>query len=253
MNRSIITHIGVSLAAAGAGFGGGYILAKKRAERTLEEEIRSVKDAYYAKLQNKPPLRDLAHEVLERAEEELEVKGEVLEAEAVAIANGYVPSTDAREGDFSEAGNQHNLQPGQITYPPETDPEDEARQQKYEQSRAVNTFDTEGDDVAFQRNSEHPYLVSQESWGEPAFDDYDKLSLVYYVDDNTLTDESENIVEDIEAVVGSKNLTYFGGNARSGDDLIIYVRNEKQKADYEVMMRQTSYQAWVMTERPEEE
>ncbi len=251
MNKNIISHVGVAVAAAGAGFGGGWLITKRRARKELDAAVQSVKRAYYAKLEEKPPLAEVAKELKERAEEEIDLKTQVVEAENVALQAGYVPGTNVPEGEFVETIPLTNDEEPTFVREEYVDQAAEAVQKAYEKSH--NIFDTEADEAAFHRNPEAPYLISQDSWGEPAFDDFEKIALIYYVDDNTLTTEDDKPIEGIERVVGQKNLTYFGPNSQSGDELILYVRNEQARTDYEILLRKTSYQLYVLTQTPDEE
>jgi hypothetical protein len=73
-----------------------------------------------------------------------------------------------------------------------------------------------------------PYRISE---GDFVVDDdeYAKVSLEYYSDDDSLFEGSEYI-SNVEETVGEDNLDFF---ASMGDE-IMYVRNEKYKTDYEV-------------------
>lgn len=259
MNTNIVTNVGIGVASAGVGFAAGYFLAKKKTQKLADEEILSVKEAYHKRLEEKPPISEVAKELRDRAEEELHLKTEVVKAESVALEAGYIPGADAPEGEFrtmpltgGDEGNEHNLQPGERTYLPETDPEEEALQENFESNGVRNMFDTEDEQKLFERNAEAPYLVTEEAWGSPEGDNFEKMALIYYSGDNTLTDESDRPIEAIEELVGSKNLTMFG-RGQSGDDLILYVRNEQTKTDYEILHRKTSYQMYILTEHPDQE
>jgi hypothetical protein len=73
-----------------------------------------------------------------------------------------------------------------------------------------------------------PYRISE---GDFVVDDdeYAKVSLEYYSDDDSLFEGSEYI-SNIEETVGEDNLDFF---VSMGDE-IMYVRNEKYKTDYEI-------------------
>ncbi len=73
-----------------------------------------------------------------------------------------------------------------------------------------------------------PYRISQ---GDFVVDDdeYAKVSLEYYSDDECIFEGSEYI-PNIEETVGQDNLDFFA----SVDDDVMYIRNEKYKTDYEI-------------------
>lgn len=73
-----------------------------------------------------------------------------------------------------------------------------------------------------------PYRISE---GDFVVDDdeYAKVSLEYYSDDDSLFEGSE-FISNVEETVGQDNLDFFA----SIDDETMYIRNEKYKTDYEV-------------------
>ena len=73
-----------------------------------------------------------------------------------------------------------------------------------------------------------PYRISE---GDYVIDDdeYAKVTLEYYTDEDGLFEGSEYI-SNVEGTVGQDNLDFF---VSTGDD-IMYVRNEKYKTDYEI-------------------
>lgn len=75
---------------------------------------------------------------------------------------------------------------------------------------------------------DRPYLISVEEYAE--LDDYEVISLYYYEDD-VLTDELGNVIDDVDDTVGIDNLKKF-------DDIgvdSIYIRNDARQSDYEVL------------------
>ena len=73
-----------------------------------------------------------------------------------------------------------------------------------------------------------PYRITE---GDFVVDDdeYAKVSLEYYTDDDGLFEGSE-FISNIEGTVGQDNLDFLA----SVDDDVLYVRNEKYKTDYEI-------------------
>jgi len=87
----------------------------------------------------------------------------------------------------------------------------------------------------------NPYIISLEEFSEE-HPEYDKSTIYYYVSDDTLTDENEEIMDDIPGTVGDEALDLFtvddDGHA-SGD--VVYVRNERLAIDYEIVGLYKSY------------
>ena len=77
-------------------------------------------------------------------------------------------------------------------------------------------------------DAERPYIIPEEDF---VVDDeeYTKVSLDYYTDDEMLYEGEEPIIN-VEQVVGRDNINLLHG----GPDDVIYVRNEKYGIDYEI-------------------
>lgn len=81
---------------------------------------------------------------------------------------------------------------------------------------------------------ERPYVISPEEFGE--FDDYERISLTYYAD-GKLTDDNDELVDDVDEIVGEDSLTHFG----EYEDDSVFVRNDARKCDYEILLDQRNY------------
>lgn len=77
--------------------------------------------------------------------------------------------------------------------------------------------------------NDKPYVISPEDFGE--YEDYETISLTYYKD-KVLTDELNEIVEDIEETVGEESLNHFG----EYEDDSVFVRNDSKRCDYEILL-----------------
>ena len=73
-----------------------------------------------------------------------------------------------------------------------------------------------------------PYVIMPEEFGE--FDDYRQIGLSYY-SDGILVDDNDDIIENVEEVVGLESLKHFG----EYEDDAVHVRNDKFKCDYEIL------------------
>ncbi len=71
-----------------------------------------------------------------------------------------------------------------------------------------------------------PYVISPDEFGET---DYKIISLNYYAD-KVLTDEFDNIIDDVEGTVGEASLDTFG----EYEDDTVFVRNDSLEIDYEI-------------------
>ena len=81
----------------------------------------------------------------------------------------------------------------------------------------------EGKDV------DRPYAITPDEFAE--LDGYRTETLYYYAD-GILADEDDNIIEDVDDIVGEENLTTFEEDKRFDS---IYIRNDACKTDYEIL------------------
>ena len=79
-----------------------------------------------------------------------------------------------------------------------------------------------------------PYVISPDEFGE--IDDYETVSLSYY-EDGVLADDWDNEIEDVESLVGEESLSHFG----EYEEDCVYVRNDRYKTDYEILMVLSKY------------
>ena len=81
---------------------------------------------------------------------------------------------------------------------------------------------------------EKPYVISPEEFGE--FEEYEKISLTYYADE-VLADENDEEVDDVDEIVGKESLNHFG----EYEDDSVFVRNDRLKCDYEILLDRRNY------------
>ncbi len=81
---------------------------------------------------------------------------------------------------------------------------------------------------------EIPYIISPDEFGEE--DEYETISLTYYAD-GVLADDMDYLVEDVEETVGTDYASHFG----EYEDDSVFVRNDRLRADYEILMDERNY------------
>ena len=91
-----------------------------------------------------------------------------------------------------------------------------------------NKKETEVNDV------EKPYVISPDEFGE--IYGYETIDLTYY-SDGVLTDDQDEIIDDVEAIVGLDALERFG----EYEEDAIHVRNDRLKCDYEILLDNKPY------------
>lgn len=90
-------------------------------------------------------------------------------------------------------------------------------------------------------NYKDPYPIPPDILGS---DGYDQITL-FYTEDKVLLNEDDTKVDNIEDVVGLDSLNHFG----EYEEDVLYVRNERLRTDYEVLMDPRTYPQ-VLEERP---
>lgn len=103
---------------------------------------------------------------------------------------------------------------------------------KEQYSKIVNMYNTLSDDEVEDEDKciDRPYVISPDEFGE--FDDYERISLVAYMGDGVLTDDDDEIIDNVDEVVGLDYADHFG----EYEDDYVYIRNDKFKCDYEISM-----------------
>ena len=79
-----------------------------------------------------------------------------------------------------------------------------------------------------------PYVITPDEFGE--IDEYEKVSLKYY-SDGCLTDDQDDIIEDVDEVIGYESLNHFG----EFEEDSVFVRNDALKTDYEILLDPRDY------------
>lgn len=80
----------------------------------------------------------------------------------------------------------------------------------------------------------NPYVIPPEEFGE--IENYDRVSLTYYAD-CVLADDNNDVVDDVDDVVGTDSFTHFG----EYEDDSVFVRNDRLRCDYEILLDQRKF------------
>lgn len=79
-----------------------------------------------------------------------------------------------------------------------------------------------------------PYIIPPEEFDQNP--DYEKITLTMY-SDGVLTDEYDEVIEDVDDTVGEDSLNHFG----EYEDDCVYVRDERTDRDYEILRDNRPY------------
>lgn len=106
-----------------------------------------------------------------------------------------------------------------------------------------NTWDIEIEKSKREAQPDEPYVISKEEF-QSGTSGYSQGSLSYFVEDDTLIDEQDQPLPDTESTVGEDNLNRFGHG--SGDNRVVYIRNDRLEMEWEVVKHEGSYNKHVL-------
>jgi hypothetical protein len=109
-----------------------------------------------------------------------------------------------------------------------------------------NIFDN-GDELKINKDDRHPgkpYVVDLDEYMDVP-EGHDQVTLTYYSGDNVLADESDEVVHNVDTIVGRMNLNMFGASDPDQPHVVL-VRNPKLKMDYEITYSTGKYAHEVM-------
>lgn len=210
MNKAI----GFVIFAAGAAVGSAvtWYYTKKKYAQIAREEIESVKEVF-AKNANAHSETDISQDDDEKSSQEkaemAREKPSVAEYAKKLSKEGYTKYSTSEimvDDDEEEESDDPGQEPGKYFGDPDA----------------------------------KPYVIPPEEFGEK--DDYDRISLSYY-SDHILADEDDQLLEDVDDVVGFDSLTHFG----EYEDDSVYVRNDRLKTDYEILRDERKYSDVIKT------
>ena len=90
------------------------------------------------------------------------------------------------------------------------------------------------------------YVIKPDEFGE--FEDYETISL-FYTEDGVLLDDRYERVDDPDFTISMESLDHIGDYA----DDCVYVRNDRLKADYEILVEERTYSEILRKELHREE
>lgn len=123
----------------------------------------------------------------------------------------------------------------------EDSPEDKTKT-KYE--NVASRYGSIPDDVMLteevikMRKANGPRVISPTEYEEFVDDGYTSESLYYYAD-GVLTDDWDNVIEDVEEMVGEESLKHFGDYPNEPDT--VYVLNDNHRSVYEILRDEDNF------------
>ena len=171
-----------------------YVVVKDKFEKIAQEEIDSVKEVFGR-----------------RVEKETDKKVEKIAKKEV-------------EKIRKEYNEYNNLTKNYASY---SKNETEENIEEDEEVCENNEDRVELDEIERASDYDKPYIIEPQEFG--ALDGYSLITLYHY-SDNVLADDCDELVEDLDDVVGEDYASHFG----EYEDDCVYVRNDRLKADYEI-------------------
>lgn len=225
--NSLAKYIFVGVGSAATGYAAGYFLAYKKAHKILDKGIAELEAHYIDSIDRikkdgpySTPM-DAAAILIQKMEDE------PLITDPEDILKNYRHKIDDR-GNVDLHGSSEDI--------PEVEPEEVVEPPKF---RTI-------------RDPHGPYVISIEEYMEEDVDSpFLKVEMTYFQGDATLVDTKDQIVADIDGVVGLKNLDKWG--VGTPDPSQVYIRNERLEIDIEVTKDEQTYSRAILGIMSEDE
>lgn len=199
--NSTLKGVLIFVLGAAAGFLATWKLIEKKYKDIAQEEIDSVKDTFSKMKKNEYPDKLEDYPDFEEFDDSDD-------------------SDDVEEEPKPEQKIDRNNKPDIVEYAKilsETGYTNYAERQDKKEKKGVEPVE-----------DERPYVISPDEFGEK--DGYENVTLTYYAD-GVLTDYFDNVISNVDEVVGFDSLDHFG----EYEDDVVFVRNEKMETDYEIL------------------
>lgn len=274
--KTVITNILMFAGGVGVGYAFSYFLNRKKFEDWANEEINSVKNTYNPNRKEgifATPEGAVAALIPDEETRQMgrdEVSRMLMDA-GYAPLNGIDPASD---DDDEQAKISIGLIPeseeeeynDSLMSQGEPNPDDDELEQSWitgdtiVQSIWDNTARNEeisvmtnidGDDTfVIKRHADKPYIIDVDTYMEDD-GEVSKLSLLYFEEDGQLVDDREQLIPNVEEIVGENNMHQFGIGSK--DHNVVYIRNEKLHSDIEVIRDKRSYSEVILGVKPARE
>lgn len=235
-SNKVVQTASIGVASFAAGGVLGYFIGKRSKAQEVSEEPASLTFMYETIDEDN---ETVTYEVTELTDEFSEEDEQPPTIE--------IPSSDEDE-DISEPSNERNIE----WLGP--DPRDEIPVPQ-EYVHISNVFDVNDDDwdheaeLKKREESDGPYILHITEFMEND-SDYPQISLTYYTEDEVVVDDDDKPVYNYHDVLGIDNLRFGHGSTQDG---VVYIRNEKRKADFEVLKFEGHYATERLGLRMDEE
>lgn len=245
MNKKLWVNVLVFAIGTGIGFFAAKKMLEDRYNKLSQEEIDSVKAAFEARLKKLEAERDNASADDQIGSGKTEEPKPVLEKEGTDIGgrNPYVRARTAYHEMAKEVVSP-NISPK---------PDDANDKEEYSEELITDAAgyaehdftDSTSRYIPPKIDRSKPYVISDEEFSTEC-QHFDKVTLYYYSFDDTLCDEHEEIIDDLDNTVGWDCFPVLETQTT------VWVRNEKISVDYEICLVRGSYAEVIQGIRPTE-
>lgn len=196
----MIKKIVIFAAGAAIGVGGSFLYFKKKYKSEADNEVNEVRQYYQKKIEKEKERLDKLENESNKIDKAIE---EYTEKAKDISKKTKVKYNKISEDEKTQIGKENEEVKAEAESPEEDEPT-------------------------------KPYLITEEEFLNDK-NDYDKISLTYYMFDDTLADESDEMI-DIE-----ENISSDIYNQIAGSDEDLYVRNNVLQTDFEIMRVEGSF------------
>lgn len=243
--RVVIASIVSGVTGLVAGGAITYLVTKKTFAERAQRDIDDVKAYYAERFEGKKVVNVYGN-----------MPGPAQPGDTITTPVGTMPTEE-----YHQAVDFVKNRLGYATAVPETGQPSPENEPEVEEGREASIYDQNVTDtsdlgpevespllIGYDRNAlreaHKPYLISHEEFHNTETE-WDKMSIMYYEDDDVLTDEKDKPVDDIEYLIGEKHLDFFGIRS-GGDKNQVFVRSPQISTDFEVTRNAGSYTEMVL-------
>jgi len=236
------------------GGGVGYLIADHHIKKLAAKDLEAVQDMF-RRLRDEdntpPPVEpDTEAFVGEDSDSEADVAEEdryQTPAQSIAFEERVI-----NLGYATQEGVERTVRLDPNYVGPDVNPNDlDVEELEYEQDtdeevhEVRNMDDVDPEDVtSWDRNPNKPYVITEAEYrlDRPEFE---KDNLTYYAGDDTLAQEDGSYIPAKNETAGNQNLIECFGMG-SGDERLLYIRNERVMTDFEITLNEGKYNKEVL-------
>lgn len=228
--------VGVALISGSTGALVAHEVTKKRLIDEFNEELRRELDIQRT-LAKVPPIKELSEK-----EKQLEPTADAAEQ----IVDEYLGEVIVVDDDEEEGLPEPS--PERKVYNLAADRSDAPLRSVEEERAAVFIQPHDGglfkyDDEIPNRSEDEPYVISEDEYIYQE-KGYETACLTYYKLDDSLCDDKEILVDNVDMLIGTENLKRFGHGSTNED--VVFVRNDGIGMEFEIEQVNRSYKSFVM-------